>query len=777
MWIAVAVLFFSHSATSLEAGVAKTDITAPIGAPLNGYGARMGRSSTAVHDPLWCRALYLETEDTRLFLVSVDLVAVNPELRKRVAELVSDLIPSENIILTATHTHNGHGGMVRSIPLRFVSGRFMPELLESTAQGIADAMRVAYTSRRRAAIGYAVGEHQGLSVNRRYAGGPNDTQIMVVLVEDADGNPLSVVTQFTAHPTSIGDESLYEISADYPGYYYQEIESLFGPSCVALFLNGALGNQTIGNPENKSGWARTESVGRLLAKKVHEIAQKITFADITIRFSYKYARLPLTTAELLQPKEVLLQSLEINDFLLSFFPGEPCVELGLHLRERAKSRGYAAHASIGLSNDYIMYFVPRHLYADMTYESVMTFFGPGIEDWFYEQFESLMTRPTPLSQGNATEVKAHFEQHEWGTLATVSGSPYDIGITLGQRFGDSIKTLYSERVLTPVKNREWLPQEGMWSALPGFIETTAFALPLLGMGSRNLLKGLSVDLLREMEGMAEGAGISFDGFWLLQNAVLYGAVQDKNALLNAPLCTMFAVAGDSGGSETILVGRNLDWGLPEQPVVTRITPREGKAYLAAGFTWNMGLFTAINEAGLVVCMERINEELESFPEKSPVEFVLRDIIRTCTTVEESIAQLKSLTYLEGIHVLVAGLGKSKPVAAVVELSATPTVRFMENNLLLGVSPENAKASPSTQRRYTQLRSYLTSLVKPTADDVLAFMSGNGLPAEDDPGRIWNTRTRHCAVLLPAAPAMKITFTGNDGVALKPTLVQFPGENE
>src|SRR5256885_1806 len=43
-----------------RAGAAKVDMTPPIGVELCGYGAFLGRRSTAVHDPLYCRALVLE---------------------------------------------------------------------------------------------------------------------------------------------------------------------------------------------------------------------------------------------------------------------------------------------------------------------------------------------------------------------------------------------------------------------------------------------------------------------------------------------------------------------------------------------------------------------------------------------------------------------------------------------------------------------------------------------------------------------------------------------
>ena len=46
---------------------------------------------------------------------------------------------------------------------------------------------------------------------------------------------------------------------------------------------------------------------------------------------------------------------------LTFIPGEPCVEIALELRNRALARGYKAQFTVGLANDYVMYFTPKQL--------------------------------------------------------------------------------------------------------------------------------------------------------------------------------------------------------------------------------------------------------------------------------------------------------------------------------------------------------------------------------------------------------------------------------
>ena len=94
----------------------------------------------------------------------------------------------------------------------------MDEVVEHTATRIAESMRLAVASKQRAALGYGTAKQKVLSVNRRESGGPIDEQVGVIRVDDADGNIISVVTNFSAHPTSVGGESEYEFSADYVGF-------------------------------------------------------------------------------------------------------------------------------------------------------------------------------------------------------------------------------------------------------------------------------------------------------------------------------------------------------------------------------------------------------------------------------------------------------------------------------------------------------------------------------------------------------------------------------
>ena len=227
-------LMAAPMAEAFQAGAAKVDITPWPGVAMVGYGDRMGRGATGTHDPLWSRALYLDDGDTAVFLVNTDLCVINLELRERILELMPEggPVPPEHILLTATHTHNGTGCMVKNMVFRTISGPFRQEVLDFTADKIVESMRLAYEARQRATIGHGTTRQTTLSTNRRVDDGPIDEQIGVIRVDDIDGRPIAIVGNFAAHPTTIFGEDFYKFSADYVGFFYDALEELAGGDCI-----------------------------------------------------------------------------------------------------------------------------------------------------------------------------------------------------------------------------------------------------------------------------------------------------------------------------------------------------------------------------------------------------------------------------------------------------------------------------------------------------------------------------------------------------------------
>ncbi|MDQ1257668.1 MAG: hypothetical protein QG656_2274, partial [Candidatus Hydrogenedentes bacterium] len=79
---AILLVFVMASAGTLDVSVARCDITPDVAAyrvPMAGYGSRMGRPSTGVHDPLLAKVLYFSDGDTKMALVTADLRSCTPE--------------------------------------------------------------------------------------------------------------------------------------------------------------------------------------------------------------------------------------------------------------------------------------------------------------------------------------------------------------------------------------------------------------------------------------------------------------------------------------------------------------------------------------------------------------------------------------------------------------------------------------------------------------------------------------------------------------------------
>ncbi len=783
------VLMAAESVQALEAGAAKVEITPPVGTPLNGYGARMGRDSLGVHDPLYARCVYLSDGQTSVFLVTSDLCLINRELRERVLQLAPKEVPRENIILTATHTHSGQGAMVRSIVFRFVSGRFIPEVLEQTAQRFAEAMRAAYDGRKRAAIGYTTIEQRDLSTNRRYDNGPIDPQIGVIRVDDGDGNPMAVIANFAAHPTTVDDKDLYLISADYPGYFYTHLEQLEGGKCIAMFMNGAEANQRPTNPENKPDpWERTESIGRLLAERVKAAADSIKGADLKLHAGYATPELPRTIASTIAFPSTVLQTLEIGDLLLTFVPGEACVEIGLELRKRALARGYSAQFTVDLSNDFLAYFVPPEYYSHLHYETAMNFYGPLVSEWLYREFSKLMTRGEP-EPGIAPPDLAAPEAVETARRLNLRGTPYEIGYQRGAAFRDEIQAKYNAAILEPLGSGALLPSGGSWRRVPSFLDATPLALLTLAVGVRPLLQGVSRPILDEIAGVADGAGLPFDGVWLVQSLTVLGAQPNADAFYRAPFCTMFASTGDRAGADDLLVGRNLDWVGDEKTVILDVTPRDGHRFVQIGFPWSVGTFTGMNDAGLVLCAER--GEAHGIPpiDGAPIEFVLRDLLETADDTDQALARLQAQVYLRGYHVLVAGPAASSSIAPgklearVIEFGSTVVVREPVNGFLMGVDPAStAGIDDDTRARYARVAELVVNehiIASGRMKTTLADAQHGGIKSDaaDELGRgsIWNRDTKYSVVFEPGAKRLDVAFPDKTGQPGKYVAISLKGD--
>lgn len=235
---------------TLEAGVARVDITPPLGFLLDGYPDPDSlRAAEGVRDPLYARILVLECGATRLALVDLDLVDVfSPpyieELRKATGPDVSDLI------VDAIHTHSGPGlDGAPGTPL----AAWYKASVDRIAAGVHEAASHAVPARL--GVGYGVAflgnnrlriEHDlGISwFEKNWTGTPNglvDPTVAVLRIDDAAGSPLAVLVNYACHPVIYApDNKLY--SADFPGVMTGFVQKAMGDKPLCFYLQGGAGN-------------------------------------------------------------------------------------------------------------------------------------------------------------------------------------------------------------------------------------------------------------------------------------------------------------------------------------------------------------------------------------------------------------------------------------------------------------------------------------------------------------------------------------------------------
>ena len=699
--ILIASLFLGAAAArALEAGAAKVRVLPPPGVSLDGDAERLGRPASGEHDPLWARCLYLHDGERALFLVNVDAYRITRSLRELVVDRAGTFASEETIILTASHTANGPGGMSDHLPDRWYSGRWREDMLETMTEAILTAMSTALEQKRRSTLGYGTAHPRGLAVNRLIPNGPVDDQAGVIRVDDADGKAIAILACFSAAPVLVPETDRYRFSADFPGAYYRKMEELTDPGCVAMFLMGAGGDQHPGNPENKSGWEQVDSVGSLLASSVKAAANDMTFHDSTFKLNHREVVPPVSMASHL-PNTAVLQTLEIDGLLLTFIPGMPSAGMGLELRRQALASGYRAQFTVGLANGYLGYFTTRAGFAAPRDMGEAPHYGPEFETWLYREVMALakdeVAAPLAWDAPTLSRVPVSGGEH-----IVLQGAGFERGLQRGSAFRTSIQERYADRITGPVQSGVLRPDGDRWRLWPAMLDPAPLALPALAVSVRPLLQALSSDFFSEVEGFAAGADLPFDAAWLLQHEALLAAGTVAPPAQDAPGGAMFGLLGEVAGANAPLVALDLDTGASGQPVVTEVRPEEGHAFVHVGLEWQLGTVAGLNDAGVALVLAR-NEVLGTETLTGlPAGLLVRQVLQYAGTFEAAFAALEDAKHLRGYHILVVAPGEKGWRGAVVSYGKRIETRVVEAGLLPGVDPDSDEADPAVEQRYRDL---------------------------------------------------------------------------
>lgn len=394
----------TNAIAQLQCGAAKQDITPDVKAkaiPLGGYGDRMGKPATGIHDPIFARAIVLSDGKLKVAIVGTDLLFISEPLRQAVLQKIAETgIGDGALFLTATHSHAAPEAMAmnkRNIFQNPKIGIFDQWLFDFTVERIAKAILEANKNLRPAKVSWASKQVKELHRNRR-GDEVTDDELFVMRIDTLDNKPIAAIVNYAAHPTILSAACM-EISGDWCGWLESEMEKVLGDSSVVVFLNGALGDQSPKPPSGETEFERVEMMGKAIlehALPLYRQAQPKT--DVTI--ASKVIRAPLpprvthpqfeeiagreyeVTKEVLPimlrqlfPDYALVMAVRIGDVVLIGIPGEPIAQIGLNIKTAMKAKGVKIPIIVGLANDFIGYILTADEYRQGGYEATVSFYG------------------------------------------------------------------------------------------------------------------------------------------------------------------------------------------------------------------------------------------------------------------------------------------------------------------------------------------------------------------------------------------------------------------
>lgn len=235
-------------------GVARADITPPVGIYHRMWGAALHDRAEGVHRPLTATALYLRSaahaDEQQLFIALDHCLLGEREAEDIVAAIEQQTgVPRGSVVLCYSHTHAA--GLMLPDRSDQPGGDLIAPYLEQLKVRLVAAAGQAREQAQAATMVYGVG-HCRLARQRDFwdeatqqfvcgfnpDGGGDDT-LLVARITSADGSLLATVLNYACHPTTLAWDNRL-ISPDFPGVACALVERETGAPCI--FFQGASGD-------------------------------------------------------------------------------------------------------------------------------------------------------------------------------------------------------------------------------------------------------------------------------------------------------------------------------------------------------------------------------------------------------------------------------------------------------------------------------------------------------------------------------------------------------
>lgn len=259
---------FRHPSFRGRIGIARADITPPVGIFARNWGAAKHDTARAIHRPLTLTVMTLAPSDSGKTLIFVDTdlgvwgsIQDFRDFQSRLLQALS--VEPANLIFALSHTHSAPPIMDvdDSLPGSGLHRTWMKDLFESTVRTVHEAMECRFEG--------TIDWHHGrcdLAANRDLPdpdstrqrvvcgynpNGDTDDTLLVGRITDATGLVRATLVHYACHPTTLAWDNT-AISPDYVGAMRETVQHV--TSAPTLFLQGACGElaprfQYVGDPE------------------------------------------------------------------------------------------------------------------------------------------------------------------------------------------------------------------------------------------------------------------------------------------------------------------------------------------------------------------------------------------------------------------------------------------------------------------------------------------------------------------------------------------------
>ncbi len=243
--------------SSCRLGVARCDVTPPVGIYHRTWGAATHDRSTGVHRPLTATALALQGvgrssgRESEQVIVAVDhCLLMAHEMEALLAHVCKETgLQPDQVSVAFSHTHGA--GLIGLDRRDLPGGELIPDYLRELATRVTGIVKEARRNPVPATLTYATG-HCAMAAHRDFwdeiskqwvcgfnPSGVVDDSVLVIRATGEQGRPLATVVNYACHPTTLAWENSL-ISPDYVGAMHEVIERATGVPCA--FLQGASGD-------------------------------------------------------------------------------------------------------------------------------------------------------------------------------------------------------------------------------------------------------------------------------------------------------------------------------------------------------------------------------------------------------------------------------------------------------------------------------------------------------------------------------------------------------